>query len=70
MKKERVMAINGLFRSRRISIEIIEMLIGVIEAGDSNLDGHSLHVHNLTMLLYDYLPLSYKTRKDRDIPSF
>ncbi|MBQ7583088.1 MAG: HD domain-containing protein [Lachnospiraceae bacterium] len=56
------MAINGLFRSRRISIEIIEMLIGVIEAGDSNLDGHSLHVHNLTMLLYDYLPLSYKIR--------
>ena len=56
------MAINRFSKSRRISVEIIEMLIGVIEAGDSNLDGHSLHVHNLTMLLYDYLPFSYKIK--------
>ena len=55
-----------LSRSRKRSIEIIEMLIGVIEAGDSNLDGHSLHVHNLTMLLYDHLPFSYKRKVNKD----
>lgn len=38
------------------SMEILETLVGVIEAGDENLDGHSLHVQNLTMLIYDYLP--------------
>ncbi len=54
--------LNGLFRPKRLTIDIMEMLIGVIEAGDSNLDGHSLHVHNLTMLLYDYLPFSYKIK--------
>lgn len=48
--------------SEEMSIEIIEMLIGVIEAGGDNLDGHSLHVHNLTMLLYDYLPFQYKIK--------
>lgn len=49
-------------KARKRSVEIIEMLIGVIEAGDPNLDGHSLHVHNLTMLLYDYLPFSYRIK--------
>lgn len=49
-------------RSESRAIEIIEMLIGVIEAGDENLDGHSLHVHNLSMLLYDHLPFSYRIR--------
>ena len=34
-------------------------MVGVIEAGDPNLDGHSLHVRDLTMLLYDSLPLRY-----------
>lgn len=38
------------------SMEVLETLVGVIEAGDENLDGHSLHVQNLTMLIYDYLP--------------
>lgn len=38
------------------TMEILETLVGIIEAGDENLDGHSLHVQNLTMLLYDYLP--------------
>ena len=37
------------------SMEVLETLVGVIEAGDENLDGHSLHVQNLTMLIYDYL---------------
>ena len=44
------------------SMEILETLVGVIEAGDENLDGHSLHVQNLTMLLYDYLPFFYRQK--------
>lgn len=44
------------------TLEISEALVGILDAGDSNLDGHSLHVCNLTMLLYDYLPLRYKTQ--------
>ena len=40
--------------------EISETLIGVIEAGDTNLDGHSIHVMELTMLIYDYLPAAYQ----------
>ncbi|MCR5626927.1 MAG: HD domain-containing protein [Lachnospiraceae bacterium] len=44
------------------SVKILEMLVGVIEVGDFNLDGHSLHVHNLTMLLYDYLPYNLKIK--------
>ncbi len=50
----------GLFQVNGMSagtMEILETLVGVIEAGDLNLDGHSLHVQNLTMLIYDYLPL-------------
>ncbi|MBQ9205264.1 MAG: HD domain-containing protein [Treponema sp.] len=39
-----------------VTMETLETLVGVIEAGDENLDGHSLHVQNLTMLIYDYLP--------------
>jgi len=44
------------------SMEVLETLVGVIEAGDENLDGHSLHVQNLTMLIYDYLPFFDKMR--------
>ena len=39
------------------SMDVLETLVGIIEAGDENLDGHSLHVQNLTMLMYDHLPL-------------
>jgi len=46
----------------RRSMEVLETLVGVIEAGDENLDGHSLHVQNLSMLIYDYLPF-YEKRK-------
>ena len=41
-------------------MEVLETVVGVIEAGDENLDGHSLHVQNLTMLIYDYLPLGIR----------
>ena len=44
------------------SIDIAEVLVGVIDARDSNLDGHSRHVQNLTMLFYNYLPSSMKKK--------
>jgi HD-GYP domain-containing protein (c-di-GMP phosphodiesterase class II) len=37
---------------------LLEALVGVIEAGDQNLEGHSLHVKNLSILIYEALPLS------------
>ncbi|MBQ7563063.1 MAG: HD domain-containing protein [Lachnospiraceae bacterium] len=52
-------SINGVKGRTR---EISEALIGVIEAGDTNLDGHSIHVMDLTMLIYDYLPLAYQNQ--------
>ncbi|MBR5116831.1 MAG: HD domain-containing protein [Lachnospiraceae bacterium] len=42
------------------AMEILETIISILEVENSNLDGHSLHVHNLTMLLYDYLPYRMK----------
>ena len=44
------------------TLEISEMLIGVIEARDPNLSGHSIYVRNLTMLIYKHLPFSLKAR--------
>ena len=38
------------------SMELSEVLIGVIEARDPNLNGHSLAVRDLTKLLYEYMP--------------
>lgn len=48
------------------AMEVLEALVGVIEAGDPNLDGHSLHVKNLTMLLYDHLPARYTLHLQRN----
>ena len=42
--------------ARTRSIDIAEVLVGVIDARDPNLNGHSLSVQNLTMLLYRHLP--------------
>lgn len=42
------------------SLEIAETLIGVIEARDSNLNGHSRNVQKLCMCLYKYLPSDMK----------
>ena len=39
-----------------VSIDVLKALVGVLEAGDPNLDGHSLHVQRLSMLLYEFLP--------------
>ena len=43
------------------SIDVAEVLVGVIDARDPYLNGHSLHVQALTMLLYKYLPKQYKS---------
>lgn len=42
------------------SIDIAEVLVGVIDARDPNLNGHSRYVQNVTMLFYRYLPNSLK----------
>ena len=42
------------------SMEIAEILIGVIEARDPNLNGHSRNVQMLSMCLYDHLPQAMK----------
>ena len=38
------------------SLEITEVLIGIIENRDPNLNGHSRNVQQITMLFYKYLP--------------
>ena len=52
-----IVQMNGV---SAVSMEVLETVVGVIEAGDENLDGHSLHVQNLTMLIYDNLPLGIR----------
>ncbi|WP_051204304.1 HD-GYP domain-containing protein [Butyrivibrio sp. VCD2006] len=42
---------------KKRTADILELLVGIIEAENPNLEGHSLHVHNLTMLLYEFMPL-------------
>lgn len=37
-------------------LSIMEVLVGMIESRDPNLDGHSRHVQSLTMLLFGCLP--------------
>ncbi len=44
------------------SIDIAEILIGIIDARDNNLNGHSRHVQNITMLFYHHLPPSYRNK--------
>ncbi|MCR5789291.1 MAG: HD domain-containing protein [Lachnospiraceae bacterium] len=46
-------------------LNIAETLIGVVDARDPNLKGHSQYVRNLCMLLYDYLPLEKRSRLNR-----
>ena len=42
------------------SIDVAEVLVGVIDARDPYLNGHSQHVQALTMLFYKYLPKQMK----------
>ena len=44
------------------TLEITQTLIGVIEARDPNLNGHSRYVQNLCMCLYRHLPLDVRIR--------
>ncbi len=46
--------------AKKRSIDIAEVLVGVIDARDPNLNGHSRHVQEITMLFYSYLPGSLK----------
>ena len=51
---------NLLETAKARSIDIAEVLVGVIDARDPNLNGHSRHVQNITMLFYKYIPNSIK----------
>ncbi|MCR5188055.1 MAG: HD domain-containing protein [Treponema sp.] len=57
-----VMTISYLWNYAQLSgiqdrmMELLECLEGIIEAGDKNLDGHSMHVKELSMLIYEFLP--------------
>ena len=51
---------NLLGTAKERGIDIVEVLVGVIEARDPNLNGHSRQVQEVTMLLYKYLPASMK----------
>ena len=55
-----------MLHTKERSIDIAEVLIGVIDARDPNLNGHSRHVQQLTMLLYEYLP---SQKRSSSIPS-
>ena len=46
--------------AKKRSIDVAEVLVEVIDARDPYLNGHSRHVQQLTMLLYQYLPRSMK----------
>ena len=46
--------------ARERSIDVTKVLVGVIDARDPYLNGHSQHVQALTMLLYRYLPRQMK----------
>lgn len=41
---------------RESAFSISRTLIGIVEARDPNLNGHSLHVQELALLIYKYLP--------------
>ena len=51
---------NLLETAKERSIDIAEVLVGVIDARDPNLNGHSRHVQEITMLFYRYLPSVFK----------
>ncbi|MBQ7563129.1 MAG: HD domain-containing protein [Lachnospiraceae bacterium] len=47
------------------SLNVAETLIGVIDARDPNLKGHSQYVRNVAMLLYEYLPAEQRRSMNR-----
>ena len=46
--------------NKKSTFAISETLIGIIEARDPNLNGHSLHVRELAQLIYENLPAHLK----------
>lgn len=53
---------NLIQTAKERSIDIAEVLVGVIDARDSNLNGHSRHVQELTMLFYRHLPFNLRNQ--------
>ena len=51
-------------------LALSKSLISVIEARDPNLNGHSIHVQELSMLLHSYLPPAMKKQLSRDSLSY
>ncbi|MBQ3799455.1 MAG: HD domain-containing protein [Treponema sp.] len=51
-------------------LALSKSLISVIEARDPNLNGHSIHVQELAMLLHSYLPPSMRKQLNRDSLSY
>lgn len=49
----------------RANLEVTQALITAVEARDKNLNGHSLHVARLSLLLYDRLPRARQKKLDR-----
>lgn len=49
-----------LSTAKERSIDIAEVLVGVIDARDPNLNGHSRYVQEVTMQFYRYLPANLK----------
>ncbi|MCR4763957.1 MAG: HD domain-containing protein [Lachnospiraceae bacterium] len=60
-----VWAILEMETMKRRALETLQTVVSILEVENSNLDGHSLHVHNLTMLIYDYLPFGMRWRVNR-----
>ena len=48
--------------TKKRSLDITETLINIIDARDPNLNGHSVHVQRLSMLLYNHLPHHIKSQ--------
>ena len=46
--------------SKERSLQIAQVLIDVVDVHDPNLHGHSAHVKNLTIMLYNHLPKQMK----------
>ena len=51
---------NIMGTAKERSLEVTEMLVGVLDARDPNLNGHSIHVKNVAMVFYKHLPHAIK----------
>ena len=52
------------FSKKENCLDLLENIVGVIESCDPNLEGHSLNVKNLTLMLFDMLPFRYRIQID------